>query len=426
MNEIDKKIYYGSMRTCAQKMTKKEIDYISRLESKKIDPKKISALRAISLKGKTWPQNMTLKVAFIEKPPANLQRSPSTKIVDKNGNETKYDPLQKELESSPDLIAAIKRIIMERIQPMVNLKFEFIDNFREAEIRIGFDPSQGAWSYVGTDNYDIPTNERTLNLGWFDVGTVIHEVCHAVGLCHEHQSPYGNLIDWNYDSLYSWAETTQGWDKQQVYEQIIKRYSTSEVNGTDYDPSSVMLYFFDKRLTNNNEGTSYNPRLSITDIKYIMSLYPGAKETAEQFYNRIYKENINSIGVTTLAPNLPVTTFPIYTSTLPPITLPIDTSTLPPITLPIETLPPITFPPITLPIETLPPATLHPITFPPITLPIETSTPDSGTEATFVTQKVKTGTVTSGSQLSTVTILSGINLGLMIFLIIFLIWILWK
>ena len=305
------------MRICAQKLTDRELNYISKLESKNVDPKKVSQLRAISMKGKIWPQNMTLKIAFIEKPPPNLQRTPSTKLYDKNGNEIKYDPLQKELENEHDLISIIKKIVKERIEPMVNLKFEFVDNFREAQIRVGFNPSGGAWSYVGTDNYDIPINERTMNLGWFDVGTVIHEFLHSIGLAHEHQSPYGNLIDWNFDSLYDWAQTTQGWDKQQVYQQIIKRYSTSEVNGTDYDPNSVMLYFFDKSLTNNNKGTTYNPRMSITDIKYVMSLYPGSKETSEQFYNRIYNENINSIGVTTTLPTLPTTLQP----TLPNTTL---------------------------------------------------------------------------------------------------------
>ena len=337
MNKEQKKNYYGSMRICAQKLTDRELNYISKLESKNVDPKKVSQLRAISMKGKIWPQNMTLKIAFIEKPPPNLQRTPSTKLYDKNGNEIKYDPLQKELENEHDLISIIKKIVKERIEPMVNLKFEFVDNFREAQIRVGFNPSGGAWSYVGTDNYDIPINERTMNLGWFDVGTVIHEFLHSIGLAHEHQSPYGNLIDWNFDSLYDWAQTTQGWDKQQVYQQIIKRYSTSEVNGTDYDPKSVMLYFFDKRLTNNNMGTSYNPRMSITDIKYVMSLYPGSKETSEQFYNRIYNENINSIGVTTTLPTLPTTLQPTLPNTLP-TTLP---TTLQP-TLPNTTLCPET------------------------------------------------------------------------------------
>ena len=35
-----------------------------------------------------------------------------------------------------------------------------------AEIRIKFDPNDGAWSYVGTDSRSIPVNEPTMNLGF--------------------------------------------------------------------------------------------------------------------------------------------------------------------------------------------------------------------------------------------------------------------
>ena len=133
MNEEQKKNYYGSMRICAQKLTDRELNYISKLESQKVDPKKISQLRAISMKGKIWPQNMTLKIAFMEQPPLNLQRTPSTKLVDKNGNEIKYDPLQAELQNT-DIISAIKRIVNERIQPLVNLQLQFVDNFKNAQI----------------------------------------------------------------------------------------------------------------------------------------------------------------------------------------------------------------------------------------------------------------------------------------------------
>src|SRR5262245_25557534 len=46
-----------------------------------------------------------------------------------------------------------------------NLKFQFGDDPR-AEIRVSFDPDDGAWSYIGTDNLGIPLHAATLNLGW--------------------------------------------------------------------------------------------------------------------------------------------------------------------------------------------------------------------------------------------------------------------
>ncbi len=45
-----------------------------------------------------------------------------------------------------------------------NLTFEFID-VPDAEIRIAFDPDDGAWSYVGTDGRKIAQGEPTMNLG---------------------------------------------------------------------------------------------------------------------------------------------------------------------------------------------------------------------------------------------------------------------
>ena len=46
-----------------------------------------------------------------------------------------------------------------------NLNFEF-NNATDAEIRISFDPYDGAWSYVGTDCLSIPKNSRKYRLNW--------------------------------------------------------------------------------------------------------------------------------------------------------------------------------------------------------------------------------------------------------------------
>ncbi|UBF30354.1 hypothetical protein K9N68_34685 (plasmid) [Kovacikia minuta CCNUW1] len=76
-----------------------------------------------------------------------------------------------------------------------NLSFDF-NNAPDAEIRIAFDPNDGAWSYIGTDCLSIPKDQPTMNLGFLDGGTAAHEFGHAIGLGHEHQNPEGG-IEWN-------------------------------------------------------------------------------------------------------------------------------------------------------------------------------------------------------------------------------------
>jgi hypothetical protein len=79
--------------------------------------------------------------------------------------------------------------------PHANLTFEF-DNVQNAEIRIAYDASDGAWSFIGTDAASIPPNQPTMNLGFLDGGTPAHEFGHAIGLAHEHpESGRGDRVE---------------------------------------------------------------------------------------------------------------------------------------------------------------------------------------------------------------------------------------
>jgi hypothetical protein len=395
-------------RICAQKMLPKELKMLERIATSNIPKEQASKLRAISMKGKIWPQGKTLYIKFLQRPPQNLSRTwgpnkffsdPSRwPTIDKNGNTIRFDPLEKELFNK-DIITCIKKIVNERLNPIINLNFVFADDVKyngRCDIRISFDPNQGAWSYVGTDNTNIRNqNQPTMNLGWYDVPTVLHEFCHALGLAHEHQSPsdcpknatqkfkdqFCNKINWNLAALYNWASKSQGWSQKQTKDQIVYRYSMTEVNGTDFDPLSIMLYFYPKEVTDDNKGTSMNTRLSKLDVTYLNSLYPGSPsiskrvEEPNDFYFKVYGEYINSGETTTMMPTTMMPTTMMPTTMMP--------TTMMPTTMIPTTMEPTTIEPTTMEPTTIEPTTMEPeITVVEVVETVTTSEPVIVKEAT--------------------------------------------
>lgn len=157
-----------------------------------------------------------------------------------------------------------------------NLNFDF-NNALDADIRISFDTNDGAWSFIGTDAKQIPQNEATMNLGFLDRGTAIHEFGHAIGLGHEHQNPDGG-IQWNEaEVIRSLSGPPNDWTPAQIRHNVLDKYSQDQVRGTDFDPNSIMLYEFPDGWTLNNAGTHGNSTLSDLDEGFIRSAeaYPG-------------------------------------------------------------------------------------------------------------------------------------------------------
>ena len=177
----------SEIKICCQKLLPHHQDELNDIHSSGKSQEHIEKLQAAFFIKKLWPEGSKIKIAFLESPD-RIQRN---NISDSNN----LDPLQKQVNKI-SIKEAIQKIVNERIKPLVNLDISFTDNISDANVRVSFDPSGGAWSLVGTDHLH-QKDGATMNLGWFDVGTVIHEFGHVLGMIHEHQNPSGQKIMWD-------------------------------------------------------------------------------------------------------------------------------------------------------------------------------------------------------------------------------------
>ncbi|MCG8420984.1 MAG: hypothetical protein MJE77_23935 [Proteobacteria bacterium] len=166
-------------------------------------------------------------------------------------------------------------------QQYANIEFEFGSD-PDAEIRVAFEPG-GSWSYLGTDILTIEGDRPTMNLGWLTPDSpddevsriVLHEFGHVLGCIHEHQNPRAG-IPWDVDKVYAYYWHTQGWDRDAVDIQILRRYAEDQTNVSAFDPASIMLYAVPAELTIGGFSTPFNTRLSDMDETFMAAMYPGA------------------------------------------------------------------------------------------------------------------------------------------------------
>lgn len=273
-------------RICIEKTLPEHKHHIDRIHSSNLSDFHKQRLKAAFYSSKLWSPESKIRIGFLDDG-KKISRN-STALV--TGNKPS-DPLEK-VVSSLSAVDMVKKVVRERVIPLVNLDIDFTDNIEEANVRVSFDPNGGAWSLVGTDHLNTKT-DATINLGWLDVSTVMHEFGHMLGMIHEHQNPRGQSIQWDDKKVYEWAKNTQGWDKDTTKTNILDKYDLNSINGSDFDPLSIMLYFFPADLTLNNVGTEQNLRYSGMDVLWITKMYPKkGGESAKQFYSAVYGEDI--------------------------------------------------------------------------------------------------------------------------------------
>ena len=275
-------------RICVEKMLPMQESQMSVITSS--PPKEQERLAAAFFAQKIWKSWTTVPICFLSD--GETVPRPSVSELSRE-TALPLDPLQKKV-ASLSVREAVKKVVRERIQPFVNLKLPFVEDPALATIRISFVPEEGAWSLIGTDALQESPGRPTMNLGWFDVATTIHEFGHMLGMIHEHQNPRGTGIDWNVQKVYEWAAQTQGWTPIETDRNVLDRYDVSAVNGSRYDAASIMLYFFPASLTMNGKGTRENSRLSQLDIQWIAQTYPAA-QNPHGVYEKMYSHSVRKM-----------------------------------------------------------------------------------------------------------------------------------
>ena len=178
----------------------------------------------------------------------------------------------------------------------IGLRFEEVTDRAQAQVRIGFLPEDGHWSYVGRQILDQGTDDRTMNLdptdniasGEYGVDVACHEIGHTLGFPHEHQNPNAGIV-WDEEAVYrALAAPPNNWSREKTFHNIIRKINPDQIQGSSWDPDSVMHYPFEPGLI--IEPAMYRAAglrpaggLSKRDKEWVKTFYPtlGTKDHEE-------------------------------------------------------------------------------------------------------------------------------------------------
>src|SRR6476620_4123650 len=172
----------------------------------------------------------------------------------------------------------------------IGLEFQEVKQLSEAEVRIGYSTADGdSASSVGREVLNVPLNDPTTVYGCdlttpYGRGTALHELGHVRGMEHEHQNPFAG-IKWHEQAVYdALAKPPNGWSHSETFHNILEKLSQQQVQGSTWDPDSIMEYEFEPGLIDEPEKYDVNGltppgTLSNADKEWARQWYPPLKAT---------------------------------------------------------------------------------------------------------------------------------------------------
>ena len=167
----------------------------------------------------------------------------------------------------------------------IGLEFREVSQLSEAEVRIGYSTADGSSaSAVGRDVLRVPLDEPTTVYGWdlttpYGRGTALHELGHVFGMEHEHQNPFAG-IKWHEQAVYdALAKPPNEWDRDTTFHNILEKLTPQQVQGSSWDPASIMEYEFEPGLIDEPQQYDINGltppgTLSAADKQWARKWYP--------------------------------------------------------------------------------------------------------------------------------------------------------
>lgn len=169
----------------------------------------------------------------------------------------------------------------------IGLSFREVPTAAGATLLIGRLQGDGSWSYLGTDVLTNRRNGCNMNFGWdlttaWGQATALHEIGHALGMPHEHQNPNAGLVWDEAAVIKEYSGPPNRWKEEQIRFNILRKLPAAEVEGSNWDPRSVMHYPIESGLIMEPEawrgGTPENFTLSAQDAEWVRRFYPPVAE----------------------------------------------------------------------------------------------------------------------------------------------------